>query len=341
MPRFARCLPLIAAALLTPLGLAAQPAPYFKGKTVYLDIGPGTPGGGYDIAGRFVARHLGKHLPGNPTIVPQNVEGGSGLVLANQLSAPNAPHDGTVLGMIADNSTFLELIGAQGVRYHVADFSWVGRITTAVDLTITWHTSKVRTIEDAKAIAVPIAAGPAGGIAYQLPVLLNGVVGTKFKVVPGYNGVVPMQLAMERGETDGAFAEWSALQTVHPDWLRDKQVNLLVQYALQREPDMADVPTAVELGATEADRQLLTVATAGASIGRTLMAPPHVPPDVLKMLRDGFFEAMQDPDLMAEAKTLKLDLAPLRGEALQALIGKLVATPPAVLTRAKTILSTK
>ena len=339
MSRFLLNLPLIAAALLAPPAWA-QPAPYFKGKTVYLDIGPGTAGGGYDIAGRFLARHIGKHLPGNPTIVAQNVEGGSGLVLANQLYSA-APRDGTVVGMLADNATFLELLHAQGVRYHVAEFSWIGRITTAVDLTITWHASKVKTIEDAKSISVPIAAGPAGGIAYQLPVLLNGIVGTKFKVVPGYNGVVPMQLAMERGETDGAFAEWSALQTVHPDWLRNKQINLLVQYALEREPDMPDVPTAVELGGSEADRQLLTVATAGASIGRTLMAPPRVPPEVLKILRDGFAETTRDPELLAEAKTLKLDVAPLRGEALQELIGKLVATSPAVLDRARAILAVK
>ena len=341
MPRKSTIAALFAAALLAPGGAAAQPALHFKGKTVYLDIGPGTAGGGYDIAGRFLARHIGKHLPGNPTIVAQNVEGGSGLVLANQLYSAGAPRDGTVVGMIADNATFSELLGAQGVRYHVADYGWVGRMTTAVDLTVTWHTSKVKSIADAKAIAVPIAAGPASGIAYQLPVLLNAVVGTKFKVITGYNGVIPMQNAMEKGETDGAFAEWTAFQLVHGDWLHDKKVNLLVQYALEREPDLPEVPTAIDLGQSEADKQLLAAATAGASIGRTLLAPPGLPKEVLQMLRDGFDEAMHDPELVAEAKQLKLFLAPLRGEALQEIVTKLVKTPPAVLERAREILSSK
>jgi tripartite-type tricarboxylate transporter receptor subunit TctC len=332
---------LLAAGLLIPFFAAAQPTPYFKGKTVYLDIGPGTAGGGYDIAGRFLARHLGKHLPGNPTIVAQNVEGGSGLLLANQLYAAGAPRDGTVVGMIADNATFSELMAAQGVRYHVAEFSWIGRISTAVDLTVTWHNSKGKTIADAKANEVLIAAGPAIGIAYQLPALLNGVVGTKFKLITGYNGVIPMQLAMEKGETDGAFAEWSAFEIVHADWVRDKKINYLVQYALEREPDLPDVPTAVELGRTDADKQLLTVATAGAFIGRSLVAPPGVSQEVMKLLRDGFDEAMHDPELIAEAKQLKLFIAPLRGEALQEVVGKLAKTPPQVLDRAKAILAAK
>jgi tripartite-type tricarboxylate transporter receptor subunit TctC len=331
---------LVGAALLAPVTATAQSAPSFKGKTVYLDIGPGTAGGGYDIAGRFMARHLGKHLPGNPTIVPQNVEGGSGLVLANQLYSAVAPRDGTVIGMIADNATFSELLGQQGVRYHAAEFGWIGRMTTAVDLTVTWH-DKAKTIEEAKRNPVLIAAGPASGIAYQLPILLNGVLGTKFKVITGYNGVIPMQLAMEKGETDGAFAEWSAFELVHADWIRDKKINYLVQYALERDPDLPDVPTAVELGSTEADKQLLTAATAGAFLGRTLLAPPGAPKDVLQALRDGFDEAMHDPDLLAEAKQLKLFLAPLRGEALQEMVEKLVKTPPQVMERAKEILAAK
>jgi tripartite-type tricarboxylate transporter receptor subunit TctC len=330
---------LLAVALLAPVAAGAQPS--FKGKTVYLDIGPGTAGGGYDIAGRFLARHLAKHLPGNPTIVPQNVEGGSGLVLANQLYSAGAPRDGTVVGMIADNAILTELLGVQGVRYHVADYSWIGRIATAVDLTVTWYSAKAKTIDDAKKDTVLIAAGPQSGLAYQLPALVNAVVGTKFKLITGYNGVIPMQLAMEKGETDGAFAEWTAFQIVHGDWLRDKKINFLVQYALERDPDMPNVPTAIDLGRTEADKQLLALGSAGASIGRTLLAPPGLPADVLKVWRDGFDEAMHDPELLAEANQLKLFIAPLRGEALQELVTKLVKTPPAVLARAKQILSSK
>jgi tripartite-type tricarboxylate transporter receptor subunit TctC len=150
-----------------------------------------------------------------------------------------------------------------------------------------------------------------------------------------------MQLSMEKGETDGAFADWSAFSTVHADWVRDKKINYLVQYALERDPDLPDVPTMVDLGQNEADKQLFSVASANAFIGRSLVAPPKLPADVLKQWRDAFEETMKDPELLAEADKLKLFLAPLRGEKLQEVIVKLAATPQSVLDRAKAILATK
>ena len=327
----------LAAALVALLAAPPASAQYFRGKTLHLLIGPGTAGSGYDLHGRLVGRHLGRHLPGQPNVIVQNMNGGAGLVLANYLFNV-APRDGTAIGMVADAAPLNELLGVVGTRYRSAEFNWIGRITTVANLTMSWRGSPVATIADAMRVEIPVSAGPAGGNAYQMPALLNAIVGTKFRLVAGYPSTAAMQLAMERGETRGAYGDWASLKTTRPDWIRDRKINPLVQYTLERDRDLPDTPTAIELARTAQERQLLMLGTGGGGIGRHLVAPPGVAGEVVEMLRAGLAAALADPELLADAERSNLPVNPLGGAALQEIVAKVTATPPDVIARARWLL---
>jgi len=315
-------------------------AQQFKGKTISIYIGPGAPGGGYDLYGRMFGRYFGNHIPGRPVVIVRNMEGGSGIRLANYLAAA-APSDGTTVGMIADIAALSEALGTDGVRYRSAEFNWIGRMATSVNLTIVWHTSKVQSILDAKATPVLIGTGTPGGLAYQLPSALNAVIGTKFKLIPGYPSTVAMQLAMERGETEGTLAEWASLKAGHADWLHEKKVRPLVQYTMEREPDLPDVPAAYELGRTEEERRLLAFVLSEATIGRNLVAPPSVSPDIVKILRTAFDDTIRDTDFIAEANRANMPISFLSGEKLQAVVVGLTKTPAETIEQARRALNSR
>ena len=312
----------------------------FKGKTIAILIGPGTAGSGYDLYGRLVARHLSRHVPGEPNVVAQNMNGGAGLLLANHLYTA-APHDGTELGLIADIAPLSEVIGASGVRYKSGEFNWIGRIASSTNVTMTWRTSRVRTLQDALATPALIAAGPVGGLAYQMPAILNAAFQTKFKLIQGYNSTTAMQLAMERGETDGAFGDYGALQTTHPDWLAKGLVNLVVQYNVARAPELPDVAAAGELARNADDRAFVELAVSAGAIGRPLVAPPGVPADIVATLRSGFEAAMADPALIADAAAANLPLAPMSGAELQTLVSAIASAPENVIARARETMAPK
>ena len=301
---------------------------------MHLLIGPGTAGSGYDLHGRLAGRHLGRHLPGQPNVVVQNMNGGAGLVLANYLFNV-APRDGTAIGMIADAAPFNELLGVVGTRYRSGAFNWIGRMATVANLTMTWRGSPVASIADAMRVEIPVSAGPAGGSAWQAPALLNAVVGTKFRLVAGYPSTAAMQLAMERGETQGAYGDWASLKTTHPDWIRDGKIIPLVQYTLERDADLPDVPTAIDLARTDEQRQLLVLGTGGGGIGRHLLAPPGVPAEVVEILRAGLAATMADPEFLADARHSNLPVNPLGGAALQAIVAKVTATPPELVEKVR------
>jgi tripartite-type tricarboxylate transporter receptor subunit TctC len=331
---FACC---VSAVILLSSAAGAQPAdPPFKGKTVYMYIGPGQPGGSYDLFARLLARYIGRYLPGEPTVIPQNRNGAAGLLLANYLYSV-APRDGTAMGIIAEAAALSQALETPGVRYDVSKFNWIGRLASSVNISLTWHTSKVQSAADAMKIEVPIAATQPGAAAFDQPTMLNSIAGTKFKVIPGYRGSIPMLLAMERGETDGAFTDWSTFKISHAHWLDEKKVRIIVQYALQRQPDLPDVPTAVELGRTSEDKQLLRLFVSSADVGRAFVAPPGLPPERVKMLRDAFDGAINDPSFLAEVAQSKIILNPLSGERLQRIIEDVAHTPPMVLGRARSL----
>lgn len=323
-----------AALLALPVVAEAQsPEQFYKGKNINLYIGYGT-GGGYDFYGRLVARHMGRHIPGNPNIIPQNMPGAGSLKAANYLYAV-APKDGSTLGIITQSVALEEALGTKGVQYKSAEFNWIGRVTSNVEVTLMWHTSKVKTIEDAMKIEVPVAGTGPGSPAEVFPKVLNAVVGTKFKVITGYPGSNEGMNAMERGETDGALTSWNTTKTSKRQWLEEKKINLIVQYVSSPHPEIPHVPTAVSLAKTPEDKQVLELFVSGAAVGRSIVSTPKVPADRLKVLRAAFDAMLKDPVFLDEVQKTKAEFDPLSGEKLQEIVEAAANIPPDVLKRAR------
>lgn len=313
---------------------AAQPATEaFKGKTVTIYVGYG-PGGGFDLYGRLVARHIGRYIPGEPTVVTQNMPGAGSLRAANFVFNA-APKDGTVFGMVTSSVALEEAMGNAAVKYKAAEFNWIGRMAPIVDISLVWHGSRVKTIADAMRFETPIAGSGPGSTSVVYPMVLNHVVGTKFKVITGYAGSTEGMLAMERGETEGAMTAWDTLTNSKQDWIAEKKINVIVQYVPQRIAALGHVPTVIELGRTEEDRRLLALFASGAEIGRSVMAPPGVPADRVAVLRAAFAAMTKDRELLAEIERTKSQFEPLSGVALQKAIEQATNIPPAILERAR------
>jgi tripartite-type tricarboxylate transporter receptor subunit TctC len=298
----------------------AQPDSDFKGKTVTVIIAFGA-GGGYDQYGRLFARHIGRHLPGNPTVVASNMPGANGIVAANYLYN-TAPKDGTALGFLYQTIAQDQVLLHSNVQYDATKFSWIGRITSTVEIMYTWRRAPVRRIEDlVQRETVFGIAGPLIGIFARL---LNSSMGAQFKLVRGYKSTAEIHVAMERGEVEGAYSSLSTVRSGWNHWLTDKQINILVQTVAERHPDLADVPAIVELGRTAEDRALMGFFAAGGTVGRSVAAPPGVAPERLQTLRKAFHATMNDPQFLAEARQMKLDVEPLSGEELRRIAEQVV-----------------
>jgi len=290
----------------------ARPDGDFRGKTVTVIIAFGA-GGGYDQYGRLFARHIGRHIPGNPTVVASNMPGANGLVAANYLYN-TAAKDGTALGFLYQTIAQDQVLLQSNVQYDATRFGWIGRITSTVEIMYTWHRAPVRRVEDlARRETVFGVAGP---LIATYARLLHSSTGAQFKIVRGYKSTAEIHVALERGEVEGAYSSLSTVRSGWNHWLTDNQINILVQTVPARHPDLADVPSIVEFGKTAADRSVMGFFAAGGAVGRSVVAPPDVPPDRLRMLRKAFHATMQDPQFLAEAHQLKLDVEPLSGEEL-------------------------
>ena len=301
------------------------------GKTVTMVIGFG-PGGGYDLWGRTVARHIGKHLPGKPTVVPQNMPGAGSLIAANNIYS-SAPKDGTVLGIIARDAALAELSGLQGARFDARKFTWVGSPATETNVCISFHTSKVKTAKDLFERELIIGnTGPGTGT-YTYPKALTGLLGMKFKSIGGFPASSDVFLAMERGEVEGICESLDSVHGKRPDWIESKKVNVLFQAGTDPNPHLKDVPFVLDLAKSEEDKQALRFLYAGQGIGRPFVAPPDMPADRAKMLQDAFNATMKDPEFMADVKKQQLELEPQTGEQLRALLEKLYATPKPVIEK--------
>lgn len=315
---------------------AAQTETFDKPITIYI---AGTAGGGIDLLGRALGRHMGKHLAGNPTIVVQDMPGAGGIRAANFL-AESAPRDGTAIGTFAGGPILEPLIGARNPGYDMSKFTWVGTVSKDVGVCIADARTPFKTIEDVRNKEMIVAGTGAGSETDTYPVILNAVLGTKFKVVTGYLGTKETVMAIENGEAHGrcSFA-YSALKMTKPDWLRDKKINMLFQLGLEKSRELPDVPLALDYVKNEPDRQLLELMMGTMSIARPFMAPPGVPLARATALRRAFDATMKDPDFLSEADKLRLDVDPSTGEEAQKLVEKLYATPPAVIARAKKLLT--
>ena len=330
----------LALALAASGSAAAQPADvFFKGKTINLYIGFAA-GGTYDYYSRLFARFVGKHIPGHPTVVAQNMPGAGSFQAANFLYAV-APKDGTALGMITQVAAIEEALRSPGVQYKSAEFNWIGRMSGTVEVHFTWKTSKAKTIEDATRYEIPLAGTGPGSPSEGYPKLLNALAGTRFKVISGYPGSTQGMVAMERGEVDGAFTSWQTLNRTKQDWLRNGDINLLVQYVPQRHPDLAAVPTALEVVKTAEARDVMTFFVSGAQVGRSIVAPPGVPADRIKALRAAFDAMLADPELQAEIEKSGLEFVPAGGEALQKIVAASANASPEIVAKTQAILRGK
>jgi tripartite-type tricarboxylate transporter receptor subunit TctC len=303
--------------------------------TIYV---AGTAGGGIDLYARLVSRHIGRHIPGKPTVTVQVMPGAGGIRAANYL-AEQAPRDGTAMTTFAGGPILEPLIGARNPGYDMSGFTWIGAITKDVGLCIAWGATPFKTIDDVRQQQMVVAGTGAGSETDTWPVVLNDVIGTKFKLVTGYVGTQETILAIERGEAHGRCVfSYSALKIAKPDWLRDKKINVLVVTALERSPDFPRVPAVVDLVAKPEDRQLLELMVGPSAMARPFAAPPGLPANKAALLRRAFDATMQDPEFRAEAERIQADLAPTRGEEVQQLVARLYATPRPVVERVKRLL---
>jgi tripartite-type tricarboxylate transporter receptor subunit TctC len=314
----------------------AEAQPSFAGKTITLTIGYG-PGSGNDVYGRLIARHIGKHIPGQPNVVPQNMPGAGSFKAANYLFQA-APKDGTSLGYISQTAATEELLGSQAIQFKTAQFNWIGRIGSYNNITIFWHTSRIKTIADAMKMESTIGATGVGSAVFIYPNMMNKILGTKFKIVSGYQGTAQTSLAMERGEVEGVTMGWFPVKTNKRDWVKQKKINFLVQFLTKRHPDLPDVPTIVELARTPEEKQLFSLFANDGEVGKAILAPPGVPSATVAVMRRAFDAMTKDPAYIADTDKLQLEVDSLPGAQLQELIAGVMATPASVIERAKSVL---
>src|SRR5262245_18558868 len=317
-----------------PAAAGAQDAPDFKGKTVTV-IASFEVGGPYDVYSRLIARHLGTQLPGSPAVVVQNMPGAGGLRGANYLYNV-AARDGTVLGVVSQTVAVGQVLATTpGIQYDARSYNWIGRINSTVEVHLTWHASGVRSIEDTKKREVILAGTGPSSSSVVMPRLTNDLIGTRFKVVTGFAGPTSAQLALGRGEVEGIVKPWSSIKVGNADWPREKKINLIVQHTRERHRELQDVPTIVDLGQDESQRQIFALFAGGAALGTSLLAPPRLPSATVMALRSAFQQAMRDPALIEEVRKSGVDIDPLSGAELHKVVESTFVIAPEVLERAR------
>jgi tripartite-type tricarboxylate transporter receptor subunit TctC len=310
---------------------AAQSPGFYAGKTVNMIIGFG-PGGGYDRWARTLAAHIANHLPGHPTIVPQNMPGAGSYVAASYLYTV-APKDGTVFGIIARDAPLGPLSGAPGARFDATKFSWIGSPTKEHNICFSYHTAKVKNVDQLRTTELIMGdTGPGTGT-HSYPKVLNDLFGFKFKLVSGFRSTATVFLAIERGEVDGICESLDSVNARRPKWIPDHVINVLLQAGGGEPAELKGVPNVLSLAKNAEQRQMLEYLYAGQDIGRPFVAPPGLPPGRLKMLRDAFDATMKDPAFIADVKRHKYEVDPEDGAHLEGLIKKLYATPKPVIER--------
>ena len=320
-----------------PAAMADSVRDFYAGKQITIIVGAGA-GGGYDLQARLTARHLGKHIPGNPSLIVQNMPGAGSLQAANYL-ANSAPADGTTIALLQRGMLLARLINPSGVRFDIDKLNWIGSLNSEVGVVMSWHTAEHRSAKDLFEKEL-IVGGIVGVDPETTPRLLNALIGTKFKIVNGYNTTAQIALAIERGEVQGiADWSWSSVKAVRPDWLRDKKANVLMQVGLHKEPELPDVPFALDFVKDAADRQVLELNFTQKTAARPLAAPPGVPPERVAALRAAFVALSSDQEFVADAERSKLEIAPVPAEAIDKVVALIAATPPDIAEHYARVLS--
>lgn len=296
----------------------AQSADFYKGKTIDFYIGFNA-GDTYDIYSRLAAQHLGRFLPGNPAIVPRNMPGAGSLKVANYMYAQGAK-DGTAIGMTGQAVAFEQMVKNPAVQYDARQLTWIGRMAPVIQFIAAWHNSGVKSIDDVMAKETLLAATSPTGVTGTAPRLLNKLGGTKFKIIHGYQGVTGTTLAAERGETQAGTVTAQTLLYGRPEFLTTPLVYVLVQYSKGRSHLFPNIPAMGEFGRTPEEKEILQLYGSTAELGRAIMAPPGVPAERAKALRDAFNAMMKDPQFLADAQKSKMELDPLDAAGLQKIV---------------------
>jgi tripartite-type tricarboxylate transporter receptor subunit TctC len=309
---------------------------FYRGKKIDMIIGYSA-GGTYDLYARLVARHLSNYLPGNPLIVPRNMPGGGSRSAVTWVYT-GAPRDGTVLATADQSLAVEQAMGDKQLRLDTRELIYIGNPSADNNTTATWHTSPVKTIEDAKRIEAPMGA-TGGSTSSQYPKAMNALLGTKFRVIVGYPGGNDISLAMERGEVAGRGSNaWGAWKATRADWIREKKINILVQIGLRKAHDLPDVPLLIDLAKNDEDRAVLKLLSASTTIGRPIFTTPGVPEERVKALRDAFDRMVADPAFLEQAKKENLEIEPVSGDDLQKIVADIVATPKPIADRLQEII---
>ena len=322
-----------ASCLAAPAAVADPVADFYKDKRVRMVIGY-TTGGGYDSYARVLARFMGKHIPGQPLIVAQNMPG-AGSLLATNWVANAAPRDGTVIGAINRGIPFESLTGGKGVQFDPLKLGWVGSLGKEVNVTIAWHTSKVKKAEQLFTDGMIVGGTGSGADSAIYPAIMNNLLGARIKLIAGYPGGNDVNIAMERGEIEGRPSpSWSSLRSARADWVRDKKIIPIWQLSLSKHPDLPDVPLAIDFAKTPEDRQIMEFFFARQEMSRPFVTTPDVDSARLKALRDAFMATTKDPEFIEAAKNQDVELDPISGSEIDDLLRRVFATPKHVIERA-------
>jgi len=317
---------------------AQSPEAFFRGKQVSLFVFSGA-GSTYDVYGRLLARHLGDHIPGKPTVIVQYMQGAGGLKLVDYMNRI-APKDGTAIAMIGRGLAFEPFLGKNEVNFDPLKLNWLGSMNREVTVALSWMTSKVKTFDDLTKIELLVPGTGAGADSEIMPLAFNNLAGTRFKVIKGYRETTEASLQLETGELDGiAYWSWSSVLAAHPDWLRDKKINILFKTGHKELPGAPpDLPVIQDLVKNPGDRKALDFLLAREPLGRPLIAPPGMAGDRVKLLRDAFAATMTDPAFLAEAERTKTEVTLVSGEEVDSILKEAASAPPDVIERVKKIL---
>jgi tripartite-type tricarboxylate transporter receptor subunit TctC len=319
---------------------ADDEAAFYAGKTVHMMVGT-SPGGGVDLIGRLVARHLQNHIPGKPNIVVQNVPGAGGNQMANHLFASGA-RDGTVIGAPLNGMPTGPLLTPKVSRFDPTQFTWIGSMYRSNNVAYVWHKSPVQSLEELKTKEAIVGTSGPGSGSNDLSILARDVLGLKYRIVRGYKSGTEINIAMERGEVHAQIVGWDSLKAQRPEWVRDKTITIIGHFSLEDPPELRPFARIVDLARTESDRQALRLVLARQAHGRPYFLPPGVPSARAAALRRAFDTTMRDSAFIAEAAVMKVDVDPMTGEAVQALVEQVHRMTPAdVVERVRTMMATQ
>jgi len=312
-------------------------AAFYRGKQIRLVVGT-APGGAYDLFARIVARHMGAHIPGQPTMIVQNLPAAGGLVMTNQLYAIG-PKDGTAIGVPINGIPTQPLVQPAGVQFDANKLIWLGSTNREPYVAFVWHTAPVQSLEELKRKELVVGSTTPGTTMSDFPAVTNAVLGTKFKVVRGYEGTPQINHAIERGEIQGQGGiGWQAVKAQVPHWITEKKIKVIAQYGLKPHQELPGVPSMLELASNDADRQAMTMIVGRTEYGRPYFLPPDVPTARVEALRRAFDATMKTPGFIADVAKLQLELSPMTGEQVQVLVAQLGRTPPDVVARVRAAL---